>query len=342
MAKILIVDDEKLIRDGISKMISRVMSNHKCILAENGKVALKMTKSYDVDIIISDIKMPVMNGMDLAEELSNRESQIPFVILSGLEDFKLVQQALRYNVVDYLLKPINSLELKKVITTNLEQPFTNKGEEIPDYKKAILNNFEFEFENALESLNVEGVINTIESGLKLISERQLLYQEIQRIANNFFIKNGIYGLYFSHYRKPVNDSQLINIISELLDQLKSKAYEEPIEIAINYIKKHINKPPSLIEVAEFSYFNPNYFSEYFKEKTGETFSDYLKRARILKAKELLLDTSINIKVISEQTGYQDVRYFRKVFKSAVGLSPNEYRKNHLLIKKGINNNEHLK
>src|SRR5690625_3356638 len=342
MAKFLIVDDEKIIREGISKMIERVMPGHHCILAKNGMTALKEIESYEFDIIISDIKMPVMDGMELAKELLTRKIHIPFIFLTGLEDFKLVQQALRYNVVDYLLKPISSSELKKVITINLECPFSNKGEEIPNHKKTILNKFEFELSNALECLNKESASEIIKRTLETINDRELLYQEIQRISNNFFIKRGIYGLYFSHFRKPVNDSQLINMLSDLIEQLKINKSDEPIiEIAKNYIKQNIATPPSLTEIAEISYFNPNYFSDYFKEKTGETFSDYLSRVRIEKAKELLKDTVIKVKDIAEKTGYHDVRYFRRLFKRTVGLNPNEYRKNQQLLRREVNIDEHL-
>ncbi|MNY49749.1 Arabinose operon regulatory protein [compost metagenome] len=79
-------------------------------------------------------------------------------------------------------------------------------------------------------------------------------------------------------------------------------------------------------MASHIHLNPSYFSALFKEQTGFTFSEYVARSRIQKAKELLLQTRLTIADISEQVGYQTSKYFIKLFKEYEGTSPNQYRK----------------
>ncbi|RCW77347.1 response regulator transcription factor [Saliterribacillus persicus] len=334
MAHVLIVDDEKLIRDGIHAMINRIIPGHECILAENGQRALDIVESRKIDLIISDIKMPIMNGMEFANELVKKDFRIPLIFLTGLEEFKLVQQAMRYGVIDYLLKPLNGDELKKVINTSLDYSLKSVGYAISEITKNNMEQFEFEIQNSLESLNkqaTEGLINKI---FDQIENKHYLCHELQRIINSFSIKHNIYGPDYQYHHQPLNIKQTIQITSELIDTLQENNNESSlIDIAKSYIKHHLHEPPTLVEVSEAVHLNPNYFSDYFKEKTGESFSKYVARLRIEKAKSLLKDTSIKIKDVASQTGYHDIKNFRKKFKSTVGFSPNQYRKNHKLLYK---------
>ena len=102
-------------------------------------------------------------------------------------------------------------------------------------------------------------------------------------------------------------------------------YSEPVREAINYIEAHLEEPISLRELAEMSHMNANYFSVLFKEHTGLTFSDYLTRRRVQRAKELIVGTTLSVNEISERVGYQTAKYFIKVFRKLEGMSPGQYR-----------------
>lgn len=112
---ILIVDDEKEIRDGLSFMIQQLELDDFTPLvidtACDGNEALDIIMTKEVHMIITDIRMPGMDGLQLLEEMYARHATIQTVVLSGHEDFSKVQQALRLNAVDYLLKPVKTEEL---------------------------------------------------------------------------------------------------------------------------------------------------------------------------------------------------------------------------------------
>ena len=104
------------------------------------------------------------------------------------------------------------------------------------------------------------------------------------------------------------------------------AEEYPIRLAIEYMKKHYAEKITLEDVAAHSGFNPTYFSEKFKEKTGKNFTDFLTEVRMEAAKELLRDSRKTIGQIGDAVGYKDAKYFSQQFTKCVGMKPTEYRK----------------
>ena len=106
MINLLIADDEPLIQAGIKSMINWEEYNIRLIgTAANGAAAYEMIKEYAPEIVITDIKMPVMSGLELARKCHEEERLLPiFIILTSYEEFQFVKEALTYQVVDYLVK----------------------------------------------------------------------------------------------------------------------------------------------------------------------------------------------------------------------------------------------
>lgn len=106
MIKLLIVDDEPLVQIGIKSMLNWADYDIEiCGTAMNGKDALEIIKEFSPEIVISDIKMPIMNGLELAKTCKEIYGPLPlFLILTSYEEFQLVKEALSYQVVDYLIK----------------------------------------------------------------------------------------------------------------------------------------------------------------------------------------------------------------------------------------------
>ncbi|WP_334077505.1 response regulator [Paenibacillus sanfengchensis] len=128
MAKLLIVDDEKNIRFGLKAMIERDFpGKHLVMTARQGAEALELYRAEEADIIITDIRMPVMDGITLIEKLAEKAHQGPsggrpiVIILSGYEDFEYAKAAIRYQVMDYLLKPIRRDELFAALRKSEEE-----------------------------------------------------------------------------------------------------------------------------------------------------------------------------------------------------------------------------
>lgn len=119
MIKIAVVDDEELIRRGLSYLLEEAKRGYQVVgMFENGQKALDFLMNYDVDVIITDIRMPVMDGLSFLQKLQRLGKEYQVIILSGYDDFAYAQQAIRYGVKEYLLKPINKEELYQAIDRN--------------------------------------------------------------------------------------------------------------------------------------------------------------------------------------------------------------------------------
>lgn len=117
MLRVLLVDDEPFIVQGLMVFIDWKQEGYEIVsIASDGAEALDYLKENEVDLIIADIKMPVMSGLELLEKIRTEKlSEAYFVILSGYSDFSFAQQAIRYECMDYVLKPVEKAELLRVL-----------------------------------------------------------------------------------------------------------------------------------------------------------------------------------------------------------------------------------
>lgn len=114
--KLIIVDDEEEIRLGVIKKINWEENGFIVVGdAENGEEALELAERLHPDVIMTDIKMPFMDGLELGKKVMDLMPSTKIIIFSGSDDLDYAHQAIKINVVEYVLKPINSLELVEVL-----------------------------------------------------------------------------------------------------------------------------------------------------------------------------------------------------------------------------------
>ncbi|MFH5181403.1 response regulator [Paenibacillus sp. TAB 01] len=119
---IMIVDDEPLIRRGLRKLIeTNELGWSVAGEASNGQEALLQLEQLKPNLILSDIRMPVMDGLELARHISERNCGTAVILLTGFRDFEYAQAAVRYGVKDFLLKPCPEEEICRVLRQAYEQ-----------------------------------------------------------------------------------------------------------------------------------------------------------------------------------------------------------------------------
>ena len=121
MLKALIVDDEGIERRGIAMLIERLMLPYQTRDASNGEAALEILRRERFDVLLTDIRMPFMDGLSLAHEARRLYPELYIIIFSAYADFTNAQRAMQENVTRYLLKPVNVLEFKAVMTEVAEK-----------------------------------------------------------------------------------------------------------------------------------------------------------------------------------------------------------------------------
>lgn len=137
MKKIVIVEDEFRIRQGLSRLINKVAMGCQVIgEAENGYEGLKMIQNLEPDIVITDIQMPKFDGLQMIEKAKNMGLDCDFVILSGYADFEYARQGITLGVKEYLLKPITISAVKELLVKLTEQK-EEKEEEQGDYSPVV-------------------------------------------------------------------------------------------------------------------------------------------------------------------------------------------------------------
>lgn len=126
---VLVVDDEMLLAKNIAKSIEKINSSfHVESICANGIEAAEYIKEHNINVVFTDIRMPEMDGLALAEFLSENYPYIECVIISGFGDFEYAKTALVYRVKNYLLKPVNKEELKECLSAierHLQATFSN-------------------------------------------------------------------------------------------------------------------------------------------------------------------------------------------------------------------------
>ena len=132
------------------------------------------------------------------------------------------------------------------------------------------------------------------------------------------------------------DQRLIELRQEISTQTKvvhssktqPKCSHKEIKKALTYIQKNIHSNITLEEVCNHVYLSTSYFSRLFKKEMGVSFITYLNQEKVKQARELLAQTDLPVKTISHNLGFRQTSYFCKIFKSSVGTTPENFRKNH--------------
>ena len=128
MLKVLVVEDEEMIRKGIVLAVDWAALD--CVVvgeASNGAQALEAVERYDPSLIITDLKMPVMDGLEMLRQLRERGNNAFVIILTAYDSFSYAQTALRLGAVDFLLKPVHDGELEQAVT-RLKQRMDRAGQ----------------------------------------------------------------------------------------------------------------------------------------------------------------------------------------------------------------------
>ena len=149
--KIFLVEDESVVREGLRDNIPWEQFGYQFVgEAGDGEMALPLIRKTKPDVLITDIKMPFMDGLTLSHIVGQEFPEMKIIIISGYDDFEYARQAIKVGVEQYLLKPITRRNLQKALTEVKEKVeseqeqknYMNKfRDEMHDYEQFVLRNF---------------------------------------------------------------------------------------------------------------------------------------------------------------------------------------------------------
>jgi two-component system response regulator YesN len=339
MYKVIIIDDEPWAREVIKSLGS--WEKYKLDLvgeAVDGQNGIQLIAEEKPDIVITDMRMPALAGPELLKTIEAEFPEIKIIVMSGYDDFKYMQQAIRSHAIEYLLKPINGEELnsslEKCVQLLAKKPqlFANSDQQDKylAYRQRI-----YEY---LLSLNNGSILRTFkqlgtfieESSLALKKEKgmHLVFNDFKLILDEFLRKEGAARGKEGLIPEKISWLELIKQLSDLYseainnvqDSIKNSGQLE-IEEVQAHINRHFEDPISLETLARHFFVSREHLSRKFKAYAGENISSYIIRKRMEKAKQLLEEGKLSIKETARVTGYHDLAYFYRVFKKYYGTTP---------------------
>ncbi|MBN2879442.1 MAG: response regulator [Clostridia bacterium] len=252
MYSLLIVDDEPIVRTGIKNLIDYDSLNITQVLeAVNGLQALEAVKSNSIDIVLADINMPKMNGLDFARSAKQHNKDIIIVLVTGYDYFDYAVSALRYGVDEYLLKPVSKSDIEKVLRQMIEKIEDRKVKsEIESIAKDSDNEAgtDGEYKAQIEEI-IENKLAESDFSLSVLSgEINLSTGYLSRIIKQYF------GVPFRDY-----------VMKLRIDKAKILLLSSNMKI---------------YEISEsLGFEDPNYFSAMFKKATGYSPNGYRKHIK---------------------------------------------------------------
>lgn len=506
--RIVIVEDEVKIREGMAHLIESQTKHIVLEKAADGEEGLKAILRYKPDLVIADIRMPKMDGLEMIHELNERKVPVHVIILSGYSEFEYAKRAIQYGVDDYLLKPLTAEDVTSVldkIEAQIEVEQLTKGtpevhignlvclsnseeeriyeilnqvchlpwegcyelleayigsadaeyrkkleetieelkekylkltihyvyighlqkvyilvwadgnkEEMESFLAALYRKMIYVYKNKIEkarwtkksfdslkmlkttmnlldqriaaALNIEcrdwitdemisakgkAKIETptaiytkirnaiysddgkklkaaIEEFVQYIEQGDFLADDIKRtfMKTHFLIidtlqdiNKSVYDyLIKNDYQKKIENAitweELKNSLQDVVDRITNSCVNREgisnyvIKKAIAYIREHYQEGLTQEELSRKLEITPEYLSTLFKRELGINFTTFLKQFRLSHAKRLLKGSDMKIYEVAEAVGYNDSKYFQRVFKEEYGVSPGEYRALH--------------
>lgn len=344
MHRIIVVEDEWVIRQAIVSMVKRMPMFQIVGEADNGEVALELLLELKPHILLTDIRIPKLNGLLLAEKAKQGLPNLEIVLFSGYSDFEYVREGLRQGAFDYLLKPVQPEELERVLlqlSAKLSRPLIEASQKLQwmevghQYAKRLAEHlWKIEQEAMIDVWNemITEWQNDAQPDNIFEQYRQLMYWINDHIREQYGGKLPERYTQVPAFTNQMDEDMtlllqlLINIQAELQIQRnwhKNNLVEKVISyINSNYADAHL----SLQQAADYAGMSSSYLSRSFKEEIGKSFVEYVTDLRIGKSRSLLADPNRRVYEVGDMVGYPVYAYFTRVFKKEVGYTPSDYRK----------------
>lgn len=339
MYKIFVVEDEYLESEAIQMIIRQEGQNLQLVgSAASGTEAVEKIHKFQPDIVLMDINIPEINGLDVLKIVKKENPDIKVIIITAFNEFDFAHQAIKAKVDDFLLKPIRPQQLMEAINAVIDQLKDNTIEQFDEKMQEVLYNIvQKRYSNTRKALTeyIDVVYNGCGYDFSAIQDEvhrfldaltktatEMLGDNVPELKKIF---KGNPNVYKNRYDLKIEIMHVIDRIFDLIMNMDD-GHRNTMDDILNYIDRNCHKDISLNQVGEFANMSSYYLSKIFKKETGVNFVTYLTDRKIDIAKDMLLNTDVPIINIALELSYHEPNYFSKVFKKSTGYSPTEYRK----------------
>ena len=306
----------------------------------DSREALEALPELKPDVVFTDIRMPEIDGMTLIERARDIVPDAVFVIVSAYRDFEIAKQALKNQVSDYLIKPLDKTEVRQSLTALYEKL------QAADKDSFAITDVDLLSEEATGNADVTrfvsgllagGPIRILTSeadisgcGLNIIPVRirGMLYSYIiTGRTNAFYLEDRVKGIRIG-VSTEMSDCGDLNV--KALEAVKSfngcffySDNEQTAKIQ-DYLYDNLDKKITVEDVCSKFFLSKSYVFELFRENAEVSAMGFLKKVRLCHAADLLKLQKSSVSQVAAAVGFDDVGYFIKTFKSKYGCTPEQY------------------
>jgi len=349
----MVADDEKWIRNAIMNRVNECAGFTAIEAAANGREALEWLSRHYADILITDVRMPIMDGLELVDQVNRQFPWVKSILISSYDDFEYAKRGIALGTIDYIVKPVHQVDLEASLQSAAHQLYAARKNEA---KQLMLQHY-----NEAQSLLVQWQQfpdNKSAASMPLLVANTLLLLEswagsrmyvLMALADEWILcaaterrSEGVFAwLAEEMERTPVplvsNQKLYFRLCAVHRLELALAWFKGRADVAggssgkrasasvKRYIGQHYAEKISLQQIADAVNISKPYLANVFRQETGVTIWNYLIEVRMRKAKELLLTTDRRLSEIAEAVGYTDSAHFAKVFKTYYGMNATELK-----------------
>lgn len=360
MIGLIIADDEQIIRQGLAGMPWNEIGVQVAGQATGGEDVLSLLQTTEAQIILTDIRMPGLDGIALLRIIRDRCPRTKVILLTGYQEFDYAYSAIKYGAYAFILKPTDYDEILRVVRRAKEEVEAEAraaarfgAEQAPRLAHALGGEplpAPISLQPILDQAKVgnyqkvESLIGDMLASLSGSMDEQALKDiciELVTSVSRLLQENGIsqatvweHLAAFNSIRLCTDTGELIRCTNDLVAKLMDALHfadgmemNKTVEECLAYIDQHYMSDITLASLARHIHRSPIYLSRLIKKVNGKNFTDILAGVRMNAACRLLRSGDIKSYEVSEKVGIKDPRYFSQIFKKQFGLTPTEFRNN---------------
>lgn len=356
----MIVDDIEIMRKQLKELEIWGEKTGFVVSAEakDGQDAIKKLREKKMDLVITDIRMPIVDGVELLKKIISEELSYCVVFLSEYTEFEYARQGLVYGAFDYIVKPVDKDKIEELLVKVKEYIEKKKIEK--EKIKSLETEIQEKVELFYEPEDLMKIIKLFkEIDMQVINVSSEVSDKIEVIANYDLFKMSyvlnkitldllgqlkeIYPwlpkfMNLDEYREidfsktsNLQESKecFLKIIEELIMKIQYFCPCPKMNCMIRnicrFVLENVEKQVSIKIIADQIFLNQSYLSTLFKDKTGTSLIEYITIVKMERAKVLFHDSEIKNYEVAYKLGYKDVEYFGRVFKKYIGVTPSEFK-----------------
>lgn len=348
MYKILFVDDDTTISFIIKRYKFWEYSQfHIDRFAENGKEALDILQKERFDLVITDIRMPFIDGLELVRKMRDRGDKTCVLLASTYSDFKYAKEGIRLGALDYIEKPYTQEKLEEALVYARQYLTQNQSENAAEsiYEVMLTQRKRIQ----LYEMLMEGRDDALSFCCNMAEELEEVYpeQREERAAAMEYLLNEVWRQMGEEYPWipikesldiHINDAALIcdtrNIFIYIREIVQKYDLSHPASViprTCRFMAEHLEEDNLIDKVSREVELSRDYLGRIFKARTEYSLSEFSTALKIGQAKKLLTESNMKIYEISDRLGYATVDYFSRLFRNYTGQTPAAYRKNNGIL-----------